>query len=670
MILARVNRSIGRFVRNTAGNIMISTSIMALPLLGVVGVGIDMAETYRVKGAFQGAVDAAALAAAKTYAASGDVAQARAFGTDVFNANIANLSTASATFALDFGGPNGTGGDCAVDGITATASVSHQVFFDGIHKVFNTTDGHNNMDVMSKVHCGNDTIEVAMVLDNSGSMNSSSKLTTLKAAAKSLVATLHNTMSNSSRPQPIKFGIVPFAGSVNVGSSNKNAAWMDTQGRNPLHHEQFDWLTNPTAVYSGGYWQTAGGTPLTRFTLYDEMGINWAGCVEQRKHPYHTTDEPAVTSNPDSLYVPMFAPDTPDNLSGVREETVSEGSGQDYCVSWQWNWYYWMYLCETWNSGDTGWWNSEGLFANLYGPDYNTQTGEYLHAGGETVYGDIIAEEKYQNNYLKDIHNVPSGVQPLSPANTGTGPAQHSRQKWTWKYFNNPDPRDVNENSNSLPKVASYPGGPNFGCTTKPITPLTTSKNTVDTAINNMVALGLTNVQNGLAWGWRVLSSAAPFSEGRAESTADNKKIVILMTDGNNTYRPIDYYDGWGLTGYNGPYSTRNVSYYGTYGYQTNDRIFEAFDAISNPAHTNDTYRQAIDEHLLETCDNVKAAGIQIYSIAFSVPNGSSVKTMLEQCASESSLGSKQYYPAENNAELLAAFESIAEKIAALAISQ
>ena len=77
-----------------------------------------------------------------------------------------------------------------------------------------------------------------------------------------------------------------------------------------------------------------------------------------------------------------------------------------------------------------------------------------------------------------------------------------------------------------------------------------------------------------------------------------------------------------------------------------------------------------MDEHLVETCDNAKAAGISIYSIAFDVPNGSSVKVMLENCASSDVGGSKQYYDAQNNSQLVATFQSIAEQLADLAITK
>ena len=96
--------------------------------------------------------------------------------------------------------------------------------------------------------------------------------------------------------------------------------------------------------------------------------------------------------------------------------------------------------------------------------------------------------------------------------------------------------------------------------------------------------------------------------------------------------------------------------------------MFDGFDAVANPSHGYTTFRMAMDEHLVETCENAKAAGISIYSIAFDVANGSSVKTMLEQCASSDIAGNKQYFDARNNAELVATFQQIAEQLSELAI--
>ena len=58
----------------------------------------------------------------------------------------------------------------------------------------------------------------------------------------------------------------------------------------------------------------------------------------------------------------------------------------------------------------------------------------------------------------------------------------------------------------------------------------------INAAIDRMAANGNTNVPEGMAWGWRTVSSGEPFTEGRPEGEKGNDKVVIVLTDGANTY--------------------------------------------------------------------------------------------------------------------------------------
>ncbi|TGS35968.1 hypothetical protein EN823_13580, partial [bacterium M00.F.Ca.ET.180.01.1.1] len=111
---------------------------------------------------------------------------------------------------------------------------------------------------------------------------------------------------------------------------------------------------------------------------------------------------------------------------------------------------------------------------------------------------------------------------------------------------------------------ASAGDGPNSACTTNPITPLkdvtvTAQKQQLDDAIDAMAPTGNTNVPEGLAWGWRTVSSNEPFTEGRPNSEKGNDKVVIVLTDGANTY-----YTPSSL-GYSDPANSKST--YASYGY-------------------------------------------------------------------------------------------------------
>lgn len=584
-----------RFWADERGTIKILTVLLAAPLVMTVAAAVDTAELYRARVNFQNAVDAATLSAAKTITYGGSVNEAETQGKRVFQANIGNI--APATGDIDFIIKKG---ECATTGVVGNAYIDHELFFEFWHEenVVSPKPGHARLNASATVKCGNQTVEIAMVLDNSGSMRDNSKLDTLKSASSLLVNTLHDTISKSGGPKPIQFSLVPFAGFVNVGSEHANRDWMDKDGRSSIHHEHLDWASNADATKDGKGWKGSSGKWLTRMDIYNRVsGIKWRGCVEQRPWPYHTQDTTPNSSDYDTYFVHSFSPDRPDNWSSQSNVYRYNGSGS------------WSYV----------------------GRKY---------------------EYSYYNDWLDDGHNHPfdssNGIYVYEDGHMGAGKdKQHTRQNWTWKYFNGATARGDSE---------YY--GPNEDCNTTALTDLTHNENQILKAIKDMVAEGSTNIQHGVAWGWRTLSPSDPFTNGRDYSVDDNKKIMIVMTDGNNTYYP---------TPYNG--DRYNVSRYGAHGMSDNDRIFKGYTTASI-AHTSENFTKAMDSHLSKTCENVKATGIQIYTIAFDVADGSSVKATLENCASSGPGGAKLYYDASDNASLEQAFKDIGDKITELAITK
>jgi hypothetical protein len=80
--------------------------------------------------------------------------------------------------------------------------------------------------------------------------------------------------------------------------------------------------------------------------------------------------------------------------------------------------------------------------------------------------------------------------------------------------------------------------------------------------------------------------------------------------------------------------------------------------------------------HTATTCENIKAiidgdgeAAYKIFTIAYDVSDGSSVKDLLYGCASSKANGSKYYYDVSGDA-LAAAMQAIGNEISDLRISQ
>ena len=71
---------------------------------------------------------------------------------------------------------------------------------------------------------GNTRLRVALVLDNTGSMSQSGKITALKTATNNLLTQLQSAVVN---PGDVYVSIVPFVNAVNVSATNYGASWID-----------------------------------------------------------------------------------------------------------------------------------------------------------------------------------------------------------------------------------------------------------------------------------------------------------------------------------------------------------------------------------------------------------------------------------------------------------
>ena len=85
--------------------------------------------------------------------------------------------------------------------------------------------GYKKMDLRtnSQVRWGFKALELALALDNTGSMAAKNKMVELKAAVKLLFATLKK---NSKVPGDTKIAIIPFTTVVNIGTEYADASWI------------------------------------------------------------------------------------------------------------------------------------------------------------------------------------------------------------------------------------------------------------------------------------------------------------------------------------------------------------------------------------------------------------------------------------------------------------
>jgi hypothetical protein len=198
---------------------------------------------------------------------------------------------------------------------------------------------------------------------------------------------------------------------------------------------------------------------------------------------------------------------------------------------------------------------------------------------------------------------------------------------------------------------AKYPGrapstssslGPWHGCKgTAPIIALTSQKSTIDAGIDAMVAGNYTHVAQGVMWGWRVLSPNAPYTEGAAYEDPEWKKILVVMTDGANTYPRHG----------NNQY-THNKSSYSAYGFLGQNRLGTT---------SYSTALNRLDQRLTTACENAKAAGIEVWTVAFDVEDEPGIQNLLRECATDD----EKFLVAPDGATLRSQFRAIAGNILA-----
>lgn len=613
---------LGKLLADRGGNYALLTAVALVPIMGGLALAVDFTEMNHQKQATLNALDAAAVATARQVVSGASDASLIAYATDFFHANLGDVNPADTVLSVTL--PNNQSGGGT---LKMSAQLNYKpIFFPVASYLIGKSDEEAQADITfnarTEVRLKN-TLEVALVLDNSGSMDytgsgsGQKRIALLKAAAKQLVDTLALQAAQIKQVEkPVQFALVPFAASVNVGPAYANAMWMDTEGLSPVHQEIFDWSTlneaNKKAEKVNGVWHKRGSLwgdeeneILSRFTLYKDMKkvadrewvvtgqeyvctryrsngtcregywretgyyeetigpyASWQGCVEARPYPYNSNDAPPAGG------------------------TANTGIG----------------------FGDPA-----TMFVPMFAPD---EPGDRWATEADSTPDNYSAS----NNWWNDGTESSSG---------------QTRQRNMRKYFE----------VRPWGATTSQGTGPNYSCTTNPITTLTdvtvpAGLTAIKGAIDQMAPSGGTNVPEGLAWGWRTVSSGEPFTQGRPDTEKGNDKVVIVLTDGENTYYTP------GSLGFSDPADSKSI--YSSYGYlkpgyngTSTGRLFSGTSAaIGQFDYSNTNYTNAMNEHMAKACDNAKAANVLVMTVSLdlstSVANENKAIEALKKCASDS----------------------------------
>lgn len=532
-----------RFWQSRSGNFAMMFAIMLPVLLAAVGFALDVANLMKARSDLQNALDSAVLAASRL----SDQAGTR---NDTFNAffttNVANkpaLVNAKAKLVVEQ----------SVNHIKTTATADADVALN-----FAFIFGQSaKVAAQANAFESNAKLEVALVLDNTGSMGAAN-MAALIEGSKEIIKALQKVKDDRPERQ-IRAALVPFVTAVNIKSTEGfKQSWVDTRLTVPVDEPSWNGknFANINSKTRVGHWQ-----------LFQWLKDNWQsgpigdwkGCVEARAGSYALDDTPPDLTKPDTLFVPYFAPDEP----GAPAKSPNSGTN-------------------------------------------------------------------YNNSYLDD----------------GPGSTDALKQRSTDKY------KDKTARANAkLKETPNDTTGPNYGCAT-PVVPLTEdlaklggdpvkkTKGELDN-MNFWYGSG-TNVSEGLAWGYRVLSPGAPFTEGDAFKAPDTSKVVVVFTDGENNV-------------FGASSAPINKSDYGAYSYLDTGRM-GAFDRAGALKKVNEATKTV--------CTKLKDQDVIVYTVVLGADTQAN-RDLYSTCATSTA----HYFPTKNIAELKAAFQTIANSISPLLIT-
>ena len=265
---------LARFLTDRRASIAPMFALAIIPVIGMVGMAVDYSRANSVKAAMQAALDSTALMLSKE-ASTMTQSQMSQKANDYFKAMFNRPEAQGVTVTPTLSTPAAGSFALKLDG-SATVDTTFSRIFGQQQLVVGSS---------SEVKWGMKRLELALALDNTGSMAWSGKMNALKTSTKNLLTTLKNA---AKKPDDVKVAIIPFDTTVNLGTAYKDQPWFDID-----------------SIDCNG-WAAGTGCNSTNWKQY------WEGCVRDRKYPYDGQD--TTPTNSSNTKFPVYDCGTLTNL--------------------------------------------------------------------------------------------------------------------------------------------------------------------------------------------------------------------------------------------------------------------------------------------------------------------------------------------------------------------
>ena len=569
------------FLKSSRANVAMMFALSLMPLMIGAGAGLDYARAMLVRQQMGEALDAAALAVGSTSGLTRDSAQALAQKYFDANYTVDKTEYGAPTINIPSSGYDSKGSVT----ITATSTMPTVLIkLAGINSLSITTS--------SNVVWGQTKLWVSLVLDNSGSMDkgdtNGTKMDALKSAAAQLLTILQNAASHQG---DVQAGVIPFTRMINMGASTYGGSASIDWG---------EWEAPPKAPGIDNNY----AVPNARFS--NPATISFSAWGPGDKCPFTTSGNSRMS--PFDFYC------VDGSTNGASKIFTIASSGGNMGL-----------ICPGMDPGSTNTDREDFYYNGCY--TSVEAAGSVMVAKGSSATcsgfsncsctgsgsGLTCSTTKiWLHPWVPNNHSTWSGcvtdrqrtgVQTMTKAGLRTAPTQDIDTSNTQPSSGDPDTQFPAENPSSCPDAS--------------VTTLSYDWTALGNQITAMQPNGSTNQAIGVAHGWQMLTTGAPY--GTPTVPEDVTRYIILLSDGLNTQ------NRWWGDG-------------------------------STEGTTQDGY---IDDHEKATCDAAKADGIVIYTIFLDIGGTHGNSAPLRYCATDAT----KYYDLTTTSAVVGTFKQIAQQI-------
>ncbi|MBX7481076.1 TadE/TadG family protein [Qipengyuania sp. 6D47A] len=660
-------RLFARLLNDNKGNVLPIVGAALVPLLMMIGSGVDLSRAYMAKSKMQSACDAASLAARRVMKSDTLNDEVTKTGKEFFNFNYPQGYYGASTFEPVVSKP--AAGVIRVNASTTVPTTIMRIFGFATLPVAVNCDAELNFV----------NTDIVLVLDVTGSMaqnvDGAPKIDALRDAVMALYDELAPIQAQlAAQGLRLRYGIVPYSSTVNVGRLiyGQNANYMRSSTSVPSRVANFNNYAVQNRTNGPGSWEVYGGGSLTN-----------GQC-----QTYVTADPVPGGGPPPTATTAIKYQGTASSEGYVQSQNWGYSGASDTSGSGR--------SCRRWRFVETTTYDANRRqFSNWTYQHVSYDVSNYMKpvsssipSQGKITYakdatGTIPAPNKtlYINNMPSSVtggssevatwngcieerdtvttidggasYTIPSGAHDLDINLIPNSDATRWRPMMPdLIYARNAGNSPVTPSETDVPATSTAgwiknntPESGYWACPTEARRLAVWDRTALDTYVKSLQTVGGTYHDIGMIWGARFISRGGIFGDScDVFNGMPCNRHIIFMTDGAQT-------------------AYCNV--YGAYGVEANDMRVKGATNCTSDSQTNSVTAQLVARHeqrFRMACNEAKNTDTSVWVIGFDT----ALSANLTGCASTQ----RQADTVANRAALIAKFREIGNQIGALRLTQ